>query len=93
MFVLERTGFDEGLICGIIRVYLQVGPFVVLARLLPIAAKSFIDLHNLRLQSVTAHPRNKKTGKATRRLKHYGFYKIHPVVKNAIIEIIDTITP
>jgi hypothetical protein len=55
------------------------------------AAKNLLDLHELRLQSVTAHPRNTKTGTSTRRLKHYDFYKIRPKVKDAIEEIISAV--
>lgn len=58
----------------------------------PKACKGFFDLHQLRLQSVTAHPRNSKAGTPTRRLKHYEFYKIRPFVKDAINEIITTVS-
>lgn len=58
----------------------------------PKAAQGLHDLHQLRLQSVTAHPRNSKTGLATRRLKHHDFYNIKPLVRDAIEEIILNVT-
>lgn len=58
----------------------------------PKAAKGLYDLHQLRLQSVTAHPRNSKTGLATRRLKHHDYYNIKPLVRDAVEEIILNVT-
>lgn len=43
---------------------------------LPATMMNFRKLHNIRLESMTAHPTTKKTGKPTRRLKHNDFYKI-----------------
>lgn len=54
----------------------------------PASSAALLELHNLRLQSVTAHPRNK--GVATRRLKHYDFSKVRPSVQEAVAEIIAT---
>jgi len=44
---------------------------------LPKLMGSLLVLHNLRLQSTTAHPRQ-KAGAPTRRLKHRDFYKLRP---------------
>lgn len=52
------------------------------------ASRGFQSLHQLRLESVTAHPRT-KSGVATRRLKHHDFYRISPYVREAIEEVID----
>ncbi len=57
----------------------------------PVAANAFYDLHQLRLQSVTAHPTNK--GKTTRRLKHYDFQKIRPKIEAAIRELTAMVVP
>jgi retron-type reverse transcriptase len=54
---------------------------------------AFLTLHNLRLQSSTAHPRTTKTGKPTRRLKHRDFYAIRPALIKALDEIERTIKP
>jgi retron-type reverse transcriptase len=43
---------------------------------LPLLMTSFLRLHKLRLESTTAHPRDLKSGAATRRLKHRDFYSI-----------------
>ena len=59
---------------------------------LPNAMACFQKLHSLRLESSTAHPRSLKTGKPTRRLKHYDFYKIKTALGNAFEEIEKTIT-
>ena len=56
----------------------------------PVAATAFYDLHQLRLQSVTAHPRNK--GATTRRLKHYDYRKMRPRIEAAIRELITVVT-
>ncbi len=53
----------------------------------PAASGGFTDLHQLRLESVTAHPRT-KAGLSTRRLKHHDFYRIRSGVRAAIEEII-----
>ncbi len=54
----------------------------------PSASGGLADLHQLRLESVTAHPRT-KTGSSTRRLKHHDFYRVRPLVRAAIEEIIN----
>ena len=58
--------------------------------ILPNTAKGFTQLHDLRLQSVTSHPRNTKKGTATRRLKHKDFYKVRDVLQLAVKEIVTT---
>jgi len=57
----------------------------------PKTTQGLHDLHQLRLQSVTAHPRNTKTGSSTRRLKHGDFYKVRPRLRDAIDEIISIV--
>ncbi len=59
----------------------------ILSTALPKVCKGFHDLHKLRLQSHTAHPRT-KSGEATRRLKHKDYNKIRPKIQGAISEII-----
>lgn len=76
--------------------YGQFGSMVThptIQALLPKTCSGFDNLHQLRLQSVTAHPRHTKSGGNTRRLKHYDFYKLKPKVKEAIQEIIDMVIP
>lgn len=58
---------------------------------LPQTCNAFEQLHRLRLQSITAHPRESRTGKPTRRLKHHDFYKIRPLLQSAFSEIINTV--
>ena len=59
----------------------------VLAALIPTVMACFSNLHQLRLESTTAHPRSLKTGKATRRLKHRDFYKIRQDLVSAFDEL------
>lgn len=63
-----------------------------LKKVLPQASVGFEKLHELRLQSLTSHPRNKKTGNGTRRLKHYDYYQVKLSLRNAIQEIISIVT-
>jgi hypothetical protein len=51
-----------------------------LTALLPKMMKAFNDLHKLRLDSITAHPRSRKTGAGTRRLKHREFTTLRPAL-------------
>lgn len=60
---------------------------------LPNAMIGFRTLHDLRLESSTAHPHSHKTGKPTRRLKHHDFKKIKSALVAALDEIEKTITP
>ncbi len=60
---------------------------------LPDTMAAFLKLHDLRLQSATAHPRTKKTGKPTRRLKHRDFYALRPYLINAFNEFERAIKP
>ena len=53
--------------------------------LLPKATIILHDLHALRLESMTAHPRA-KSGLGTRRLKHRDFYKLRPALVAAFDE-------
>lgn len=59
----------------------------VLVDALPVAMGSFQELHTLRLESTTVHPRLQRTGLPTRRLKHRDFYKIRPRIADAFDEI------
>lgn len=54
----------------------------------PRATAGLAHLHQLRKESLTAHPRDQKTGKSTRRLRHYDFNRASPIVREAILEII-----
>ncbi len=65
----------------------------VLTAALPLTMDCFMQLHNLRLESTTAHPKSQKTGKPTRRLKHHDFYKIRPKLIAAFDEIESNIIP
>jgi len=60
---------------------------------LPDTMAAFLSLHDLRLQSATAHPRALKTGQPTRRLKHRDFYKIRPALNKAFEEFERVINP
>jgi hypothetical protein len=64
-----------------------------LAAALPTAIPALKALHALRLESSVAHPRSQKTGKPTRRLKHYDFYKIRKQLVSAFDEIELVIVP
>lgn len=57
----------------------------------PTVCTGFSSLHQLRLQSVTAHPRHR--GRGTRRLKHHDFYSVRVSVRSSIQEIIDSVSP
>lgn len=59
----------------------------------PNAMSVFDKLHALRLESTTAHPRSKKTGSATRRLKHKDYYRIRKDLVVAFDELEKQITP
>lgn len=64
-----------------------------LAAALPDAIPALKGLHALRLESSVSHPRNRKTGKATRRLKHHDFYKLRKQLALAFDEIEKVIVP
>ena len=64
-----------------------------LAAALPTAIPAFKSLHDLRLESSTAHPRSLKTGSPTRRLKHSDFYKQRKQLILAFDEIERLIVP
>ena len=63
-----------------------------LSAALPKAMACLLKLHDLRLQSATAHPRT-KAGAPTRRLKHRDFYKLRPDLIDAFDEIETNIAP
>ena len=54
---------------------------------LPLTMDAFKKLHDLRKSSFTAHPRDQKTGSATRRLKVADFGKIRPALIVAFDEL------
>lgn len=56
----------------------------------PVVCSGFKALHDLRIQSSTAHPRQHKTGAPTRRLKHHDYRNVRPQVAAAIEQIIAT---
>ena len=64
-----------------------------IAATLPVAVAALKALHALRLESSVAHPRSQKTGKPTRRLRHYDFYKIQKQLGPAFDEIERVIIP
>lgn len=57
----------------------------------PNAASSFTRLHELRLLSITAHPRQRRTGGPTRLLKHRDLFTIRPSMRLAFNEIISKV--
>jgi hypothetical protein len=57
-----------------------------LTTLFPTTMKAFNDLHKLRLDSITAHPRSLKTGTGTRRLKYRDFTILQPALAAAFNE-------
>lgn len=59
---------------------------------LPKLMASLLVLHDLRLQSTTAHPRQ-KAGTPTRRLKHRDFYKLRPGLIDGLDEFEAAIAP
>jgi len=60
---------------------------------LPCLMACFKQIHELRLDSTTAHPKSLKTGKATRRLRHRDFYKIRREIIDAFNELEGRIVP
>lgn len=60
---------------------------------LPRLMSCFLRLHNLRLESTTAHPRSQKSGAATRRLKYRDYYAIRSDLIDAFDELEATIIP
>lgn len=59
---------------------------------LPDLMAAFLALHDLRLQSTTAHPRQ-KAGTPTRRLKHRDFYKLRPLLNRGWDEFETAVIP
>lgn len=85
VFVIELPGKVYGKYGAMLKNPTLVGKY-------PRGTSGLDVLHQLRLQSVTAHPRHSKSGTSTRRLKHSDYYKVRPQVGDAINEIIHTIT-
>ena len=65
----------------------------VLVGNLPLMTACLEHLHNLRLESATAHPKTRKTGKPTRRLKHRDYHKIRKDLVAAFDELETVISP
>lgn len=65
----------------------------VLVVRLPVTMANLKKLHDLRLQSATAHPKTQTTGKATRRLKHRDYYKMRKDLIDAFDEFETKIVP
>ena len=85
VYVIELPGKSYGQYGAMLKHPTLVGKY-------PRGSSGLDALHQLRLQSVTAHPRHSKTGTGTRRLKHSDYYKVRPQVRDAIEEIIHTVT-
>lgn len=60
---------------------------------LPQLMPCFLRLHDLRLESTTAHPRSQRSGAATRRLKHRDFYSIRSDLILAFDELEANVVP
>jgi len=60
---------------------------------IPTVVAGFKALHDMRISSVTAHPRSMKTGTPTRRLKHSDYRKIRLGLVQSFDEIEKQITP
>jgi hypothetical protein len=65
----------------------------VLGAKLPQMMRVLKRLHEVRLESATAHPKTKSTGKPTRRLKHRDFYRLRRDLILAFDEFEATISP
>ena len=59
----------------------------------PNSMPTLLKFHHLRLESITAHPRIKRSGTATRRLKHRDFYAIRNDLVLAFDELEASIDP
>ncbi|HVQ09028.1 MAG TPA: reverse transcriptase domain-containing protein [Allosphingosinicella sp.] len=60
---------------------------------LPFTMGAFQTLHNLRVASITAHPRSLKTGVGTRRLTQTDYRKIRPALHAAFGELESLVAP
>ena len=67
-------------------------PPAVIRAAIPNVIAGFKALHDLRVASITAHPRSLRTGVATRRLKHSDYYRVRPSLTAAFDEIEGKIT-
>jgi hypothetical protein len=101
-FLTRLDSFSDGLVKEIFRryctgkTYPKYGAAIkhpILLANLPKLMNVLTILHDLRLQSITAHPRSQKTGKGTRRLRHYDFYKIRPFLLAGFSELESSVTP
>jgi hypothetical protein len=60
---------------------------------LPLTMGAFSTLHNLRVSSITAHPRSLRTGVGTRRLKQSDYRAVRPLLIAAFNELENNVTP
>jgi hypothetical protein len=60
-------------------------------RRVPDVCHGFKALHDLRITSSTAHPRGKKTGTPSRRLKHRDWRPVEPAMRAAITQLVATL--
>lgn len=68
-------------------------PNQTLKNAIPDTINGFKALHQLRLQSLTAHPRMQRTGRPTKRIKHRDFARIRKPIERAFHEIRRAIVP
>jgi hypothetical protein len=68
-------------------------PPALLRQNLPRTIQALNALHETRLSSITAHPRLRHTGKATRRLLMKDFNRLKPLLSDAIVEIEEFFEP
>jgi len=68
-------------------------PPVLVRTAIPIVISGFKALHDLRVKSITAHPRSLRTGAATKRLKHTDYYHVRTPLRAAFDEIEQSIVP
>ena len=62
-------------------------------RAMPKLLKAFHDLHKLRIRSLTAHPRDLKTGAFNRRVTHAQYFRIRKALLEAFDEFETSVTP
>ena len=68
-------------------------PNPILLATIPSVIAGFKALHDMRISSITAHPRSLKTGVATRRLKHSDYRNLRPILVTSFDEIERGIVP
>lgn len=68
-------------------------PSAPIRAMLPRTIVGFKALHDLRINSVSAHPKSQRTGIPTKRIKHSDYSRIRKNVVEAFVEIQGTIVP